>query len=255
MIQALIIDDEMKSQSTLHKLLEKYCSDVEVIGFAHNVQSGILAINKLKPELVFLDISMPDGDGFEILKRVTERNFEVIFTTAYNDYAIKAFQFAALHYLLKPINYLELQNAVYRYQNNRSAIDMKEKIQILYDSMNNHHQKIILPTANGLRVIELKQIIYCQADGSYTKFFLTEGESILVSKGLSNFEDILPSDIFCRVHSKHLVNMNFVSKYVKGRAGKIVLLNGSEIDVSESKKSEFLKHIKKLAHFLPDLKK
>lgn len=109
MIRTLIIDDEMKSQATLHKLLEKYCTGIEIVGFAHNVKSGVESINELKPNLVFLDISMPDGDGFEVLQKVKNRDFAVVFTTAFNDYAIKAFQFSALHYLLKPINYLELQ--------------------------------------------------------------------------------------------------------------------------------------------------
>ncbi len=255
MIKALIIDDELKSQSTLHKLLERYCTGVEVIGFAHNVESGILAINNLKPNLVFLDISMPDGDGFEVLERVTNRDFEVVFTTAFNDFAIKAFQFAALHYLLKPINYIELQAAVDRYKENHQNIDLNEKIKILCDSLNNHHQKIILPTANGLRIIELSQILRCEADGSYTNFYLSDDTVLMVSKVLSNFEEILPPDIFCRVHSKHLVNLNFISQYIKGRGGRIIFTNGKEIDVSEGKKKVFLSRLKRLAHSLSNTKK
>lgn len=255
MIRTLIIDDEIKSQTTLQKLLERYCPGVEVIGFAGNVQTGVECIDRLHPDLVFLDISMPDGDGFEVLEKVGKRNFEVVFTTAFNDYAIKAFQFSALHYLLKPINYLELQDAINRYQQNHQNIDLNEKIKILYDSLNNQHQKIILPTANGLRIIELKQISHCEADGSYTKFYLVNNESLMVSKALSNFEEILPADVFCRVHSKHLINLNFVSHYIKGRAGRLVLLDGKEIDVSEGKKAEFIKKLKNLAHFLPDSKK
>jgi two-component system LytT family response regulator len=250
MIKTLIIDDELKSQSTLHKLLEEYCSEVEVIGFAHNVKSGIEAIDSLKPDLVFLDISMPDGDGFEVLEKVENRDFEVVFTTAFNDYAIKAFQFSALHYLLKPINYMELQDAVNRYQNNHQEVDLNERIKILCDSLNNHHQKIILPTSNGLRIIELNQIIRCEADGSYTKFFLSDESVLMVSKVLSNFEEILPQEIFCRVHSKHLVNLNYISQYVKGRGGRIILSNKKEVEVSESKKKDFLKRLKYLAHSL-----
>lgn len=255
MIRTLIIDDELKSQSTLHKLLDRYCTGVEVVGFAHNVESGIVAINKLKPNLVFLDISMPDGDGFEVLKKVEKRDFEVVFTTAFNDFAIKAFQFSALHYLLKPINYIELQAAVERYKENHQNVDLNEKIKILCDSLNNHHQKIILPTANGLRIIELNQILRCEADGSYTNFYLSDGTVLMVSKVLSNFEEILPSDIFCRVHSKHLVNLNFTSQYIKGRGGRIILTNGKEIEVSESKKKVFLSRLKQLAHSLTSKKK
>ena len=255
MIKTLIVDDELKSQSTLHKLLEMYCPGVEVVGFAHNVETGIEAIDDLKPDLVFLDISMPDGDGFEVLERVKNRNFEVVFTTAFNDYAIKAFQFAALHYLLKPINYLELQGAVKRFKQNHQDVDLNEKIKILCDSLSNHHQKIILPTSNGLRIIELNQILRCEADGSYTNFYLSDNTVLMVSKVLSNFEEILPDEIFCRVHSKHLVNLNFISRYVKGRGGRIILTNGKEVDVSESKKKDFLRRLKQLAHSLTNGKK
>jgi two-component system LytT family response regulator len=255
MIKALIVDDELKSQSTLHKLLEMYCPGVEVIGFAHNVVTGIEAIDSLKPDLVFLDISMPDGDGFEVLERVKNRNFEVVFTTAFNDYAIKAFQFAALHYLLKPINYIELQGAVKRFKQNHQDVDLNEKIKILCDSLSNHHQKIILPTSNGLRIIELNQILRCEADGSYTNFYLSDNTVLMVSKVLSNFEDILPEEIFCRVHSKHLVNLNYISQYIKGRGGRIVLSPGKEVEVSESKKKDFLKRLKYLAHSLSKVKK
>ncbi|WP_321299432.1 LytTR family DNA-binding domain-containing protein [Marinifilum fragile] len=255
MIRTLIIDDEMKSQATLHKLLEKYCTGIEVVGFAHNVKSGVESINELKPNLVFLDISMPDGDGFEVLQKVKNRDFAVVFTTAFNDYAIKAFQFSALHYLLKPINYLELQAAVGRYKENHKDLDLNEKIKVLYDSLNNQFQKIILPTSNGLRVVELNKIIRCEADSSYTNFYLEDNSVLMVSKVLSSFEEILPSNLFCRVHSKHLVNLNFISQYIKGRGGRIVLLNGKEVEVSESRKKEFLNRLKELAHSLTNGRK
>ncbi|GAB7088162.1 LytTR family DNA-binding domain-containing protein [Marinifilum fragile] len=255
MIRTLIIDDEMKSQATLHKLLEKYCTGIEIVGFAHNVKSGVESINELKPNLVFLDISMPDGDGFEVLQKVKNRDFAVVFTTAFNDYAIKAFQFSALHYLLKPINYLELQAAVGRYKENHKDLDLNEKIQVLFDSLNNQNKKIVLPTSNGLKVVEIEKIVYCRADGSYTHFYFLDEESIMVSKALSNFEELLPSDIFCRVHNKHLINLNFVDNYVKGRGGKVVLENKEEIEISEGRKAEFLKRLKNIADFLPDSKK
>lgn len=255
MIRTLIIDDEMKSQSTLHKLLEKYCTGVEVIGFANNVKTGVEAINNLNPDLVFLDISMPDGDGFEVLQQVPERNFEVVFTTAFNDYAIKAFQYSALHYLLKPINYIELQNAVERYKESHKDLDLNEKIQVLFDSLNNQHKKIVLPTSNGLKVVEVEKIVYCRADGSYTHFYFLDEDPIMVSKALSKFEDLLPSDLFCRVHNKHLINLNFVDNYIKGRGGKVILENKQEIEISEGRKAEFLRRLKNIANFLPDPKK
>lgn len=254
MIKAIIVDDEMKSQSSLFKLLERFCPDVEVIGFACNVQTAVELINKENPELVFLDISMPDGDGFEVLERVKSRSFEVIFTTAYNDYALKAIQFSALHYLLKPINYTELKGAIERFQNMKKDVSLDEKFKVLYDSLKNDHKKIILPTANGLRMVELSDIIRCEANGSYTDFFLNEKEDLMVSKPLANFMDILPEHLFCRVHNKHLVNLNYVDQYIKGRGGRIILKDTKEIEVSEGKKKEFLERLKQLAHSLPDKK-
>lgn len=254
MIKAIIVDDEMKSQSSLFKLLERFCPEVEVIGFACNVQTAVEIIDQENPDLVFLDISMPDGDGFEVLDRVHSRRFEVIFTTAYNEYALKAIQFSALHYLLKPINYSELKEAVTRFQNSKKDISLDEKFKVLYDSLKNEHKKIILPAANGLRMVELNDIVRCEANGSYTDFFLEKKEDLMVSKALSNFMEILPEHLFCRVHSKHLVNLNYVEQYIKGRGGRIILKDGKEIEVSEGKKKEFLERLKQLAHSLPDKK-
>ncbi len=255
MIKAIIVDDEMKSQSSLFKLLERFCPDVEVIGFACNVQTAVELIDQESPELVFLDISMPDGDGFEVLERVNLRNFEVVFTTAYNEYALKAIQFSALHYLLKPINYTELKEAVERFKTSKKDVSLDEKFKVLYDSLKNQHKKIILPTSTGLRMVELSDIVRCEANGSYTDFFLDENENLMVSKPLSNFMDILPEHLFCRVHSKHLVNLNFVDQYVKGRGGRVRLKDGKEIEVSEGKKKEFIERLKQLAHSLPEKRK
>lgn len=254
MIKAIIVDDEMKSQSLLFKLLERFCPDVEVIGFACNVKTAVELINQENPELVFLDISMPDGDGFEVLEQVNSRNFEVVFTTAYNEYALKAIKFSALHYLLKPINYVELKDAVERFKDSKKDINLDEKFKVLYESLRNEHKKIILPTANGLRIVELDDIIRCEANGSYTDFFLENKDDLMVSKPLSNFMDILPDYLFCRVHSKHLVNLNCVDQYIKGRGGRIILKDGKEIEVSEGKKKEFIESLKQLAHSLPDKK-
>ncbi|WP_195715229.1 LytTR family DNA-binding domain-containing protein [Ancylomarina sp. 16SWW S1-10-2] len=254
MIKTIIVDDEMKSQSSLFKLLERFCPDVEVIGFACNVKTAVELINQENPELVFLDISMPDGNGFDVLEQVNSRNFEVIFTTAYNEYALKAIQFSALHYLLKPINYTELKEAVFRFQDSKKDVTLDEKFKVLYDSLKNEYKKIILPTANGLRMVELSDIVRCEANGSYTDFFLDKKEDLMVSKPLSNFMDILPEHLFCRVHNKHLVNLNFVEQYIKGRGGRIILKDGKEIEVSEGKKKDFIESLKKFAHSLPDKK-
>lgn len=255
MIRAVLIDDESKSVLTLNRLLERYCPDVSVVGVAHSVKSGILCIEEHQPDLVFLDIAMPDGDGFEVLEKVNYSDFEVIFTTAFNEFALKAFQFAALHYLLKPISFRELQEAIDRFKNSRGDMGLSEKIRVLYESLNNQHKKIILPSSVGLRVVELNTIMRCEANGNYTQFFLDGGEKLLVSKTLNNFEEILSDMNFCRVHSKHLVNLNFVVHYVKGRGGHLILSDEKQVDVSESKKKEFLVRLKSLARTLPEHKK
>jgi two-component system LytT family response regulator len=255
MIRTLIIDDEIKSQKTLHKLLEKYCTGVEVVGFANNVKTGVNAINDLNPDLVFLDISMPDGDGFEVLQQVKNRDFEVVFTTAFNDYAIKAFQFSALHYLLKPINYIELQNAVERYKENHKDLNLNEKIQVLFDNLNKKPQKIVLPTAESLKVVDVEKIMYCKADSSYTHFYFINEDPMMVSKALSIFEELLPSDIFCRIHNKYLINLNFVANYIKGRVGRVILETNEEFEISAGRKAEFLKRFKKIVGFLPESKR
>ncbi|MFA8437099.1 MAG: LytR/AlgR family response regulator transcription factor [Marinifilaceae bacterium] len=255
MIRTVLIDDENKSLLTLNRLIERYCPDVDVVDVAQSVKTGIECIEKNQPDMVFLDIAMPDGDGFEVLERVNYRDFEVIFTTAYNEYALKAFQFSALHYLLKPINYKELQEAIERYKASKGDMELSEKIRVLYESLNNQHKKIILPSSTGLRVVELNDIIRCEASGNYTQFFLINDEKLIVSKTLNNFEEILSDMNFCRVHSKHLVNLNFVEHYVKGRGGHIILNDGKQVDVSESKKKEFISRLKSLAKSLPDTKK
>lgn len=255
MIRTVLIDDESKSLLTLNWLLEKYCSNVEVVGVAQSVKTGLECIEEFRPDLVFLDISMPDGDGFEVLENVVYQDFGVIFTTAFNDYALKAFQFSALHYLLKPINYKELQEAIERFNSSREGMELSEKIRVLCESLNNQHKKIILPTSVGLRLVELNDIVRCEANGNYTLFFLVDKEKLLVSKTLNNFEEILSDVNFCRVHSKHLVNLNYVEHYVKGRGGHLILSCSKQVDVSESKKKEFLFRLKRLARSLPVSKK
>ena len=159
LINTIIVDDEKKSIFSLEMLLEKYCPEINIIGTAESVKQAIESINILKPDLVFLDITMPDGDGFDVLENVNFIDFEVIFVTAFNQYALKAFEFSAIHYLLKPVNYTELQKAVKRFENLKSKDVFNEKIQVLRDSLNNKHKKIILPSFDGLEIINLDEII------------------------------------------------------------------------------------------------
>jgi two-component system LytT family response regulator len=244
LIQAIIVDDEDNSLEALAILLQKYCPDVQVIGSAQTVASAIELIDNLKPELVFLDIALPDGQGFEVLEEVEYSGFEVIFTTAYDQYALKAFDFSALDYLLKPISAEKLQQAVERFEKIRKEESFGDRISVLKDSLNNLNERIILSSMDGFDVYKIADIVRCEANGSYTTFYIKGGQRIITSKTLNNFERLLADLCFVRVHSKHLINLEYVKKYISGRGGYIVFEDGTQVDVSERKKKEFILRMK-----------
>lgn len=249
-IRSVIVDDETKSIGSLTKLLDKYVPEVEICGTASSVKEATETINKLKPELVFLDISMPDGNGFDVLENVSYKKFEVIFITAYDRYAVKAFEFSAIHYLLKPISYIELQKAVGRYEQIKNEDGFEEKINILRESMGSKPQKIILPTSEGFNIIDLDKIIRCEADSNYTIFYFADGNKEIVSKSLNNFEKLLSDIHFERVHNKHLINLKHVKKYVKGKAGYVIMNDSEHVYISETRRKSFVDALKKFAKSL-----
>jgi two-component system LytT family response regulator len=244
LIQAIIVDDEDNSLEALAILLQKYCPDVQIIGSAQTVASAIELIDNLKPELVFLDIALPDGQGFEVLEEVGYTGFEVIFTTAYDQYALKAFDFSALDYLLKPISAEKLQQAVERFEKIRKEENYIDRVSVLKDSLQNHNERIILSSMDGFDVYKISDIVRCEANGSYTTFYIKGGQRIITSKTLNNFERLLADLSFVRVHSKHLINLEYVKKYISGRGGYIVFEDGTQVDVSERKKKEFIMRMK-----------
>ncbi len=241
-IKALIVDDEQGSRQVLKNLLEEYCPDVEVLGLAKSAAEGIKLIQKLKPELVFLDIAMPQGDGFEMLDNIETIDFGLIFTTAYDAYAVQAFEYSAVYYLLKPINILRLQKAVAQFRTRRQEMASR-RLEVLKENMSGQNRKLALPTAEGLQFVEVVRIVRCMADGSYTHFFLQGGERIMVSKTLKHFAGILPEQHFFRVHHAHLINLAHIQKYLKGKGGYVLMSDGSEVEVSIRKKEAFLKRI------------
>lgn len=249
-INVLLIDDEKRSLATLNKLIEKYCPTITVLGMAGNVKNGIELIDEMKPDLVFLDITMPDGDGFNVLEKVSYREFEVIFTTASDRHAVKAFEFSAIHYLLKPIDFRELQQAVERFEKVSDENTFINKMDVLRKSLNNEHQKIILPSSDGLNIIELDEVIRCEASKNYTIFYLKDGQHMIASKPLNKFENILTDINFVRVHSKHLINLQYVKKYEKGKGGFVIFHDGSNAEVSEGKKKYFIQKLKEYAKSL-----
>ncbi len=246
MLNAVIIDDEVSSRETLKNLLTNFCTSVTVIGEAGSVDEGISVINTTNPDVVFLDIEMPYKNGFDLLSSLSEINFDVVFTTAYNQYALKAIKFSALDYLLKPINATELNNAVSRISAKRVAENKGKnngKLDAFMANMKNINsqlQKMVIPTINGFNVVELKDIVRCESDRSYTAFHFTDKKSILLSKAIGDFEDLLDEHNFMRVHQSHLINLAHVKSYTKGRGGSVEMSDGSIIDISRNKREEFI---------------
>jgi len=249
-IRALIVEDEKHSLASLKKLLEEYCPQVDVLGEATTVMQAVEKINLLKPQLVFLDIALPDGDGFEVLERIPNKFFQVIFITAYDKYAVRAFEFSALHYLLKPVGSDDLQNAVNRFDNSNEKSNLDKKLVVLNENVNGKSKKLILPTTEGLCIIKLNELIRCEASRNYTNCYLHNKKEQIVSKPIGIFEDILSDYFFVRVHNTHLINLKYVSKYVKGKGGLIIMRDNTEIHVSKARKNDFLEELKLYANYL-----
>ncbi len=249
-IRSVIIDDEVKSISSLEKLLQRYVPNLSVEGTANSVQEAIRLIDEAEPELVFLDINMPDGTGFDVLEKVSFKQFEVIFVTAYDSYAVKAFEFSAIHYLLKPVSYIELQKAIQRYEQIKSESALEERISVFRESFDQKPRKIILPTSDGLNIVDIETIIRCEADSNYTIFYLQNAQKEIVSKSLNNFDKLLSDLHFIRVHNKHLINLKHINKYVKGKSGYVIMNDGEHVYVSESRKKAFIEALKEFAKSL-----
>ena len=249
MINAIIVEDEKRSQELLEKLIQKNCPDVSVVGLADSVESGVALIRKLKPRLVFLDIEMPDGSGFDVLKAVTDMPFEVIFTTASDRYAINAIKYSALDYLLKPIDGEELQAAVQKIKEKDLSVSNMENLRFLLQNFRKNDEqytRITLPTGNAYEIVNVKDIIRCEADGNYTNFFLADKRKMIVTMGLKHYEDLLPQGDFFRIHNHHLVNVNHVSRILKEDGGYAIMSDGSKIEISRRKKEGFLSRIQNL---------
>lgn len=244
-IRSIIVDDEKHGQENLRGLLEEYCSEVDIISEANSVDNAISIIQERKPDLVFLDIEMPQKNGFQILEHFQDFSFEVIFVTAYDSYAIKAIRFSAADYILKPINYLELMNAVNKAtQRIRQKEENQQIKQLYYNIRQPQKAKIGLPTSDRIEFVEADKIIRCQGEGNYTHIYFQEGKHLLVAKTLVEFEDLLEEYNFIRVHKAHLVNLKHVVAYVKSDGGILQLSNGDKVSVSRRRKEEVLNRMK-----------
>ena len=238
MIKAIIVDDEPNCCEILTTLLERYCPQVKVADICYSGETALTSIIEWNPDIIFLDIEMPHMNGFELLEKLQSVNFKLIFTTSYDQYAIKAIRFSALDYLLKPIDREELQHAVKKAMESLNQ-PMPQQLEVLMQKLHKSgtgSQKIALPTLEGLMMIPTDHIISCASDRNYCVLYLKEKKKIVVSKPLKDMEELLEDDSFLRVHHSFLVNLQEINKYVRGEGGYLVMSDGSSVDVSRSKK-------------------
>lgn len=242
MINCIIVDDEPKSRESLKILLEDFCQNAVVKALCQDVAEAVDAIQMHKPDVVFLDIHLQRETGFDLLTRLNDVNFEVIFTTAYSEYAIKAFKFSAIDYLLKPIDIEELKRALAKVEkrmNDTISDRLKQLIQNL-KAPSTENYKLALPTSDGLVFVKVNDILYCEASSNYTLIFTFDGKKHVVSRTLKEYEDMLSEHNFFRIHNSYLINLNAIKKYVRGEGGYVVMANDQSLDVSKRKKEAFL---------------
>lgn len=239
-IYAVIVDDEQAARETMGTYIKKYCDNVVIIGEAGDVPSAVETITRLKPTLVFLDVEMPFGNAFDVLENTTAVSYETIFVTAFSEYAVKAFNFSAAYYILKPLDIEELVKAVNKV---KSQLSQKAPVssQVLRENiLNPGNKKIVLPTNSGFEVVAIKNIIRLSGSSNYTEIFLLDGKKKVVSRVLKAFEEMLCDQGFMRVHKSHIINLEQIKSYHKGRGGTVELSDGYEIEVSPNRKQEFL---------------
>jgi len=248
MKKVIILDDKATNINTLKALLEGFCPDVSVAATATDIETGYQCIQQHRPDIVFLDIELNHENGFDLIHRFSHVFFEIIFTTAYQQYAVEAFKVQALDYLLKPIGIDALQASIAKAEQKIALKQANQQLLKLLGARDkNDSGKIALATLEGYKLVDPKDIVYCEASGSYTYFFFTNGKKEILSIRIGECERLLPQSSFFRVHHSYIVNLSYVEKYIKGRGGYLMLHNGIQVDVSVSRKEAFLKTISKPA--------
>lgn len=243
-LKILIVDDEQPVRDMLEKVVAEYCDGVEVCGTAENVKQGIKQIQTLKPDILFLDINLPDGSGFDLLQGLESAPPKTIFITAYDDYAIQAFRISAVDYILKPINIDELVSAVEKCKEQAERETLGDKLKILVqnlDESKNDEKKLVLKTQESIYIVKVSDIVRCESDHNYTEFYLQNGEKLLVSKTLKEYDSLLSGYGFFRTHQSHLINLNCIARFDKADGGELILTDNSRVPVAVRKREELFK--------------
>ncbi len=244
-LKAILIDDELSSLQNLQQKLVEFCPDLQIVASAQKPEEAIILIRQHKPDVIFLDIEMPRMNGFRMLDELGEYDFDIVFTTAYNHYAVDAIRISAFDYLTKPVAIKDLQNTVERLTKHRS-LHTKDKMELLrasLQSVKSQEEKIAIPTSEGLEFIPIKNIVHIESSSNYSRIFFVDGKNMLVTRLLGEFEEMLQPYHFYRVHNSHIINLSYIKKYIRGEGGQVVMQNGDTIDVARRKKEEFLKII------------
>ncbi|HEX2627600.1 MAG TPA: LytTR family DNA-binding domain-containing protein, partial [Chitinophagaceae bacterium] len=227
--------------------IKKNFPDLFIVGEAGSVAEGLTKIGEQRPDLVLLDIEMPDGTGFDLLRRVEEKNFEVIFITAFNAYAIDAFRFSAIDYLLKPVSLVDLKEALLKVKEKiQGRLFEKQWASLSYnlEHKNNYDRRLAITTSSGFVFADVKDIVRCESSSNYTQFYFANDKKMLSSRNLGYYEELLPPEKFCRIHHSHLINIDFLDRYIKGGSGgSVIMKDGTELDVSQRKKEQFLQKV------------
>jgi two-component system, LytTR family, response regulator len=244
-ITTILVDDEHSSLENLEQKIRELCPELKIIACVETPQEAIFLIRHHNPDVIFLDIEMPHMNGFRMLNELGDYTAEIIFTTAYNHYSVDALRLSAFDYLMKPISITDLKEAVTRLSKHMAG-STRERLEVLRQNLNKNisqDNRIAVPTWEGLEFIHLRNVVRIESNSNYSRIFFTTGPSLLVTKQLKEFEEMLVPYRFCRVHNMHLINLNYVKRYLRGEGGRVVMENGDEIDVSRRKKDDFLKLI------------
>jgi len=245
MYQTIIIDDDQLARRGLRRIIDQNFREIEVVGEADSVSSGLELISKIEPELVFLDIEMPDGTGFSLLERLTSINFKVVFTTSYSDYAITAFKYSAFDYIVKPVLIENVRSTINRI-NEIPVLREKHRVEVLKKNLNAEvgaDQTIALPDMNGFTIVKVSEIIRCEGERNYSKVFFADGSSVLVSRTLLDFDNLLVSHGFFRIHRSHLINLKNVNRYLKTDGGMVEMKDKTQLPISPKFKDDFLNRL------------